>query len=64
VLSASTVTTAGIARLIGIMGTLFVALGSITFALPAAAHNAMLGLGFGGAHIIFGLLIGRLGDAE
>jgi hypothetical protein len=59
VLSASTVTVAGIARLICIMGALFVALGSITFALPAAAHTAMLGLGFGVLHIIFGILIGR-----
>jgi hypothetical protein len=60
VLSASTVTTAGVARLVGIMGALFVALGSITFALPLATHAAMLGLGFGGVHIVFGLLIGRL----
>jgi hypothetical protein len=60
VLSASTVTTAGIARLICIMGALFVALGSMTFALPTTAHTAMLGLGFGVLHIIFGILIGRL----
>jgi hypothetical protein len=60
VLSASTVTTAGIARLICIMGGLFVALGLMTFALPATAHTAMLGLGFGILHIIFGFLIGRL----
>ncbi|MGB6307285.1 MAG: hypothetical protein WBF89_05775 [Steroidobacteraceae bacterium] len=59
VLSASTVTAAGIARLVGAMGALFVALGSITFALPAAAHSAMLGLGFGVLHILFGILIGR-----
>jgi hypothetical protein len=59
-LSASTVTTAGIARLVCIMGALFVALGSMTFALPATAHTAMLGLGFGVLHIIFGILIGRL----
>ena len=59
VLSASTVTTAGIARLICIMGALFVALGTMTFALPPAAHTAMLGLGFGIMHIIFGFLIGR-----
>jgi hypothetical protein len=59
VLSASTVTVAGIARLICIMGALFVALGSLTFALPAAAHTAMLGLGFGLLHILFGILIGR-----
>jgi hypothetical protein len=59
VLSASTVTTAGITRLIGIMGALFVALGLMTFALPTTAHTAMLGLGFGVVHIIFGILIGR-----
>jgi hypothetical protein len=60
VLSASTVTIAGIARLICIMGALFVALGLMTFALPTVAHTAMLGLGFGALHIIFGFLIRRL----
>lgn len=64
VLSASTVTSAGITRLVGIMGALFVALGAITFALPATFHTAMLGLGFGGLHIAFGLLIGRVADAR
>ncbi len=59
VLSASTVITPGVARLVVIMGALFVALGSMTFALPAAAHTAMLGLGFGLLHIVFGILIGR-----
>jgi hypothetical protein len=60
VVSASTVTIAGIARLICIMGALFVALGMITFALPTMAHTVMLGLGFGVLHMIFGFLIGRL----
>lgn len=64
VLSASTVTTPAIARLICIMGALFVALGTMAFALPAASHTAMLGLGFGGLHITFGVLIGRLTHAE
>ena len=59
VLSASTVTAAGIARLICLMGALFVALGSITFMLPTTAHTMMLGSGFGVVHIIFGILIGR-----
>jgi hypothetical protein len=59
VLSASTVTSAGIARLICIMGALFVGLGSLAFVLPSAAHTAILGLGFGVLHIIFGVLIGR-----
>jgi hypothetical protein len=41
------------------MGALFVALGMAAFALPAVTHTAMLGLGFGVLHIIFGFLIGR-----
>jgi hypothetical protein len=60
VLSASTVTIAGVTRLIGIMGGLFVALGLLTFVLPPMAHTLMLGLGFGVVHIIFGILIGQL----
>jgi hypothetical protein len=64
VLSASTVTTPDIARLIVIMGAMFVALGSLTFALPAAAHTLMLGLGFGALHVTFGILIGRLTHAR
>jgi len=64
VLSASTVTIAGVARLIGVMGALFVALGSATFVLPAAAHTAMLGLGFGALHVVFGILIGRVTHGE
>jgi hypothetical protein len=58
VLSASTVTSAAITRLVCSMGGLFVVLGLITFALPTA-HSFMLGLGFGGLHLLFGLLIGR-----
>jgi hypothetical protein len=64
VLSASTVTIASTMRLICIMGALFVALGSIAFALPPGGHTAILGLGFGALHIIFGLLVGRLSHAE
>jgi hypothetical protein len=59
VLSASTVTSAGITRLVGTMGAMFVALGSVTLVLPSATHTAMLGLGFGVLHILFGFLIGR-----
>jgi hypothetical protein len=64
VLSASTVTIAGVARLIGVMGALFVALGSAAFALPATMHTALLGLGFGALHIVFGTLIGRVTHGE
>jgi hypothetical protein len=64
VLSASTVTIAKVARLICVMGALFVALGSATFALPATAHTSMLGLGFGALHVVFGVLIGRVTHGE
>jgi len=59
VLAAGTVTSAGIMRLICVMGCLFIALGSATLASPARMHTLMLGLGFGVLHIIFGVLIGR-----
>jgi hypothetical protein len=51
-------------RLIWIMGALFVVLGCLAFALPAQTHTAILGVGFGALHIIFGLLVGRLSHAE
>jgi hypothetical protein len=60
VLSASTVISAAVARFVCLMGGVFVVLGTLTFVLPAAAHIAMLGLGFGVLHIVFGILIGRL----
>ena len=63
VLSASSVTNAGIARLVCAMGALFAVLGSITFFVPATAHTLMLGLGFGALHITFGVLIGRASRA-
>jgi hypothetical protein len=64
VLSASTVTSAGITRLVCIMGAAFVVLGAVTFTLPSTAHMAMLGAGFGGLHILFGILIGRVAHGE
>jgi hypothetical protein len=64
VLSASTVTIPSTMRLIWIMGALFVALGCLAFILPAQTHTAILGVGFGALHIIFGFLVGRLGHAE
>ncbi len=64
VLSASTVTIASTMRLIGIMGALFVALGCLAFVSPAQMHTALLGVGFGVLHIVFGLLVGRMSDAE
>jgi hypothetical protein len=63
-LSASTVTIASTMRLIGIMGALFVVLGCGAFAAPIQMHTALLGVGFGVLHIVFGLLVGRMSDAE
>jgi hypothetical protein len=51
-------------RLIAIMGSLFVVLGSLAFVLPAHTHTLILGVGFGALHIVFGTLIGRLGHAD
>jgi hypothetical protein len=62
VLSASTVTSAGIAKLVCSMGAVFVLFGAATFALPAAAHTVMLGVGFGGLHVVFGMLIGGISN--
>ena len=59
VLSASTVTIASTMRLLCTMGALFVALGLFAFVLPRASHMAILGLGFGVLHVVFGYLVGR-----
>lgn len=59
VLSASTATSATTMRLIVAMGTLFVLLGLIAFALPPRHHTLILGAGFGALHLLFGILIGR-----
>jgi hypothetical protein len=42
-----------------VMGWCFIALGTISFALPASYGNYMLGLSFGLVHIIFGIIIGK-----
>jgi hypothetical protein len=42
-----------------IMGACFMALGAITLMLPMGWSNAMLALGFGGLHIVFGAIIAR-----
>jgi len=64
VLSASTVTSAAVNRLVGAMGFLFVALGLIAFSTPMAAQTLLLGLGFGGLHVVFGVLVGRASRGE
>jgi hypothetical protein len=40
------------------MGALLAALGLIALQVPVGFQNAVLGLGFGGLHLLFGILIG------
>jgi hypothetical protein len=41
------------------MGVLFMTLGAISFLAPAAWGNVFMAAGFGGLHIIFGIIIAR-----
>ena len=46
-------------RLVPVMGWCFIALGAAAFALPTSYGNLVMGLSFGGLHIIFGAVIAR-----
>ena len=46
-------------RIVPVMGLSFMVLGAIAFMLPMAWANGVMALGFGGLHILFGLLIAR-----
>ena len=46
-------------RIVPLMGVAFMALGTAAFAAPAAWGHYFLAAGFGGLHIIFGLIIAR-----
>ena len=46
-------------RAVPFMGLCFMVLGTVAFFCPAAWSNALLGIGFGGFHIIFGAIIAR-----
>ena len=52
------------AAALAVLGGLFIAFGLITLLLPDDLHVFMLGAGFGGLHIIFGFLIGRMGHGR
>ena len=42
----------------------FAALGLMAFMLPDSMQMPMLGTGFGGLHIVFGIIIGRVGHGR
>jgi hypothetical protein len=46
-------------RIVPVMGLCFMAFGAAAFLAPAAWGNAMMAAGFGGLHMIFGLVIAR-----
>ena len=43
---------------LALMGATFIGLGLLALLVPVTYHNAVLGLGFGGVHLAFGILIG------
>lgn len=59
-MAASALTT----RLVATLGGLFAVLGLTALALPAEWQNLALGIGFGGLHVLFGILIGRVGHGS
>ncbi len=50
-------TSAPTTNIVGVLGGLFALLGLITFLIPQNLHTIALGAGFGGLHVIFGLMI-------
>ena len=46
-------------RIVPIMGLCFMALGTIAFAAPAPLGHWLMAAGFGGLHIVFGVIIAR-----
>jgi len=51
-------------RTVGVMGSLFIGLSLLAFVLPENLQIMILGIGFGGLHILFGVLIGKMGHGR
>jgi hypothetical protein len=64
VVAASTATHSSSQSIVAWMGSLFILLGGMAFLLPVSAHTVLLGAGFGGLHLISGVLIGRVNHGE
>jgi hypothetical protein len=54
VMAASTLTR----RALAVMGALLAVLGVVALQVPVNLQNAVLGVGFGGLHLLFGIMIG------
>lgn len=52
-------TSAPTTAIMGVLGSLFAVLGLVTYLIPASLHNIALGVGFGGLHLLFGIMIGQ-----
>ncbi len=46
-------------RAVPVLGWLFIALGTVSVFLPTVYGDWLMGIGFGGLHIVFGLIIAR-----
>jgi hypothetical protein len=57
-------TSASTTRMVGVLGSLFALLGLMTFWLPDSLQTIALGAGFGGLHLIFGIMIRRRSGAS
>jgi hypothetical protein len=64
VIAASTATNSRSLPIVATMGAIFVVLGGAAFALPPSAHTLLLGAGFGGLHLVAGIIIGRVNHGE